>query len=896
MPTPQGSSFAEVLREYRLIAGLTQEALAERAGISARTIRLLEHGGSQPHADTAQRLATALALVDDRRQQFLAAVRPAPRQRPGSPPWAASRRVPLEPTRLLGREQELAVVLALLQQDDIRLLTLTGPGGVGKTRLALEAARQVQEQRVDEVVFVNLAPLTNPTLVAPTIAQVLGVKEQPGQALLDGLRAYLRARQMLLVLDNFEQVTAAAPLLPDLLRGAAHLTLLVTSRAALQLSGEQEYPVPPLPLPPPGAAPTVAELPRYAAVALFVARAQAVRLDFQLTPENVPAVAEICVALDGLPLAIELAAARIRIFPPETLRTRLASRLQALIGGARDLPARQQTLRATIDWSYQLLAGTEQTLLARLAVFVGGCTLEAAEVICRTETGSALDVDVGLEALVRQSLVVSQGDEAVAPRFGLLATVREYALERLELSGEVAAVRDRHLRYFRALAEEAAPHLETGAQLEWLARLDTEVDNLRAALAWAVEGGTREEGMHLATALQHFWTMRSHFQEAYRWWQRLRARPAELPASLAAQALTRGALFAWYSGHHGEVVPLAEAGMALSREIGDRRSLILALVVLGLMEHNYVRRLRLQEEEEQVARELGAPWWLAGAFWNKGMTLEGHDDVGARSAYEEAAELYRSGGDLWGRVWMLTAVARYAQREGQDETVTALLEESMTLAQRLGDRSTIAHALRGLGTSAYRQGNLERARHLLGESLAGQEEAGNRPITLEVLAELGQVALAQGDLEQATAMIDEALASSRSLGEPRGIARALRLAGLLARARGQSERAREVLRESLTHARELDVYLVVEVIESLAGVLAAGVLAARGVAARLWGATSMVREAQIWPLPPVARGDYDRDVALARAQLGEAAFEAAWTEGRAMTLEQAVTYALQEAA
>jgi tetratricopeptide (TPR) repeat protein len=389
--------------------------------------------------------------------------------------------------------------------------------------------------------------------------------------------------------------------------------------------------------------------------------------------------------------------------------------------------------------------------------------------------------------------------------------------------------------------------------------------------------------------------MYSHFQEAHRWWQRLRTGSADLHPALAASALASSAAFAWFSGHHAEVMPLAEAGAALSREVGDRRSLITLLAMLFQMEHDRARRLQLAEEEERVARELGATWWVAAALWNKGMALGGQDDRAARTAYEESAALFRSTGDAWGRVWMLTAVAEYARRQGQDATVTRLLEESLTLARRLGDRSTISQALRGLGASAYRQGNLERARQLLRESLAAQEEAGNRPMALEVLVELGQVALAQDDLERAMEIVDEALAGSRSLGSEAGIVsstRALRLAGQVARARGQLDQARALLRESLAYARERDVYLAVEVVESLAGVLAAG--GAGDIEARLWGAASAVGVAEGWPLPPVARASYDCDVAAASAQLGETAFAAAWAEGQAMPLEQAIAYALED--
>ena len=493
--------FGALLRKYRLAAGLTQEALAERAGLSVRNIQNLEHGTNQPLRGTMSRLAVALALGPDEQHSFLAAASVTPRQRP--PAGAAAQlpepfahTLPVSPTALLGREGEVAAVVALLQREDVRLLTLVGPGGVGKTRLAMQVGCVLQEHYADGVVFVDLAPLDDASLVLPTIAGALGVVAQGQQPPQVTLASYLHAKHMLLLVDNVEQVAAAAPEVAALRAACPGLRVLATSRALLGVQGEHAYAVPPLAVPDPRRLPPHDQLSQVAAIALFVQRARAHTPGFTLSPANAAAVAEICARLDGLPLAIELAAARVRVLPPRALLARLDHPLQVLTGGASDLPARQQTLRRTIGWSYDLLSPAEQTLFRRLAVFADGCALEAVEAVCRPWPNKAADDPLTatdmldtLDALLAGSLLGMEEQADGAPRFRLLTTIREYGLEQVEATGETAALRRRHALYYLALAREAEPCLVSAEQSVWLDRLDREIDNLRAALSWCVERG-----------------------------------------------------------------------------------------------------------------------------------------------------------------------------------------------------------------------------------------------------------------------------------------------------------------------------------------------------------------------------------------------------------------------
>ncbi len=523
MNTDRGT-FGALLRRYRLNAGISQEELADRAGLSVRGISDLERGVRRtPQRETVRLLAEALGLSEAERldlERFVGRRRGAalvPSMPPDVPP-SGTINLPVPSTPLVGRQRETAAVRELILDLGARLVTLTGAGGVGKTRLALRIAEELSGAFTQGVHFIPLSSIAEPTLLASEIAHALGVSETSGQGPEEALAGYLRDRQVLLVLDNFEHLLDGAPLAARLLAVSPELRVLVTSRALLRLTGEHEFPVPPLELPAEGGVADVRALARSEAISLFVQRARAARPTFELNANNATAVSRICRRLDGLPLAIELAAARIRILPQEAMLGRIDHSLALLTGGARDLPERQRTLSAAIDWSYDCLDEKERILFARLAVFAGGWTLDAAEAVCDPER--ALDVMDGMESLVEQSLIRLSGDHGAEPRFRMHATMREYALLRLEQCGEAEDVRRRHAEYYVTLAQRADLELQGASQAEWLERLEREHDNLRAALSWLLDRGEAETVLRAATAVWRFWQTRGHYSEGQLWLER----------------------------------------------------------------------------------------------------------------------------------------------------------------------------------------------------------------------------------------------------------------------------------------------------------------------------------------------------------------------------------------
>jgi predicted ATPase/class 3 adenylate cyclase len=455
----------------------------------------------------------------------------------------------LQPTPLIGRKREVAEVYERLLRPEVRLLTLTGVGGTGKTRLGLQAAAELTEQFEDGVFFVSLAAIRDPQLVVPAMAATLGVKEAGGQPLLESVEDSLGEKHILLMVDNFEQVIEAAPVVTELLSTASNLKVLATSRIPLRLYGEHEYAVPPLALPDPERLPSVERLTHYEAVRLFVERAQAAKADFSVTNESAPAVAQICYRLDGLPLAIELAAARIKVLSPQKMLGRLGNRLKLLTGGARDLPERQRTLRSTIEWSYGLLGEGEKVLFARLSVFAGGRTMEAIEAICDAEGDLPVDVLDGLSSLVDKSLLKQEEGAGGEPRFVMLETIHEFAREKLQESEESEDIRRLHAEYFLALAEEAEPAVEGAQQPVWLERLEEEHDNMRRALSWSLgQGQDSELALRMSAALGEFWYLRGYFGEGRRWLEEALAKSGRTPTAARARALQRVSWLAFQQG------------------------------------------------------------------------------------------------------------------------------------------------------------------------------------------------------------------------------------------------------------------------------------------------------------------------------------------------------------
>jgi non-specific serine/threonine protein kinase len=664
MPT-RSADFAELLRRERRALGLTQAELAERARLSERAISDMERGLKMPQRATLRLLTEGLALTSEQQAEFEAAW--LNRRQHATPAESAQARtnLPSARTSFVGRERLLADVRRLLSSpaSGFRLLTLTGSGGTGKTRLAVEAASGMLEQHADGVYFVDLAPLSDPRLVVPSVAQALGVSLEGRLPLLASLQNYLRTRQLLLILDNFEQVLGAAVDVGELLASCPRLRVLITSRAPLRLLGEQELVVPPLSVPDP-ASQHLAELAAAESVQLFLHRARSVNPEFALTRESAAAVAEICRRLDGLPLAIELAAARTRLLEPQAMLGPLEHRLQLLTSGARDAPARQQTLRKTIAWSYDLLAPDEQALFRRLAVFVGGCSVSAAQVVC--EGDNVLDL---LDSLAAKSLLRPLGSYLGEARVGMLETIREFALEQLAWSGELQTRRRRHAEYFLDLAEQTEPGLGGPDVAMLLARLEREHDNMRAALEWNLgEPHAGEAPLRLAGALARFWWLGGHFTEGSRWLGRALA-TSRAPTPARMKALYGAGWLAHFQRDGAAAQKALEESLAIAEQLNDAWARAWVLHGLGRVayfDNDPVAARRLAKQSLVLAESIHDRWLIGWALHLLALAAHiANDDGTAHAYYAQSFAIRRELGHVEGTEILLHLRGMLHHRAGQ---------------------------------------------------------------------------------------------------------------------------------------------------------------------------------------------------------------------------------------
>jgi predicted ATPase/DNA-binding XRE family transcriptional regulator len=847
------SSFGNWLKQRRQALDLTQLELAKVVGCSEATIQKIEVGKRKPSKQIAQLIAENIRVTTEERSAIIRFARtgvasdtgatispmqgidgawtPVPESRHSHRPLnnlAASF------TTLIGREEELQRALDSLLGNDVRLLTLTGPPGVGKTRLALQIAEELvndeqQSQVLDGVFFVALAPVYDPELVTPFIAQALAVRDRRGEGPFGGLVRYLKNKQFLLVLDNFEQILDAAPTVIDLLSACPHLKALVTSREPLHERGEHRFPVPPLALPDPAHLLDLNAMRASPSVALFEQRAQAVEPTFAVTEENRYTVEAICALLEGLPLAIELAAARTSLLSLAEIEVHLRENRLSLLGSAgRHLSPKQQTLRGAIDWSYSLLDRREQTLFRRLAVFVGGCTLAAAEAVCVGNDAGAANGDPPLEmlyalaSLVDKNLLQRKGVERVGERsesrYAMLETVHEYAAERLERSDEAETTRRLHAEYYLAWAEVGESMLHGPDQTVWLDQLQSEQGNLRAALAWSLAVEDCEEvGLRLAVALHDFWWMRGQLDEGHRWTEALLARSRHLRTITRARALLWAGWFARF-------------------------------------------RNKLQE---------------------------------AATFIEESLGVFRELDDAWGIAYSLQILGMIAQDQGDYSQALTLFEEGLARRRQAGDEEPIAYSLLDMGTAYYDLGEYTRARELYTESLLMFRAQDNKWAIAQSLAALARVAFRDADYERAKALCNESLIIWNRLGDGPGTAQTLATLGRVLCAQGDYAEAHASLGKALWLYRAMDDQKHTAIcLVGLAGIAYGVGRAERAV--RLCGAAEALSQANSVQMPPSDRLEYGRMVAATRSELEQDRFTRSWQEGRAMSTEQAIEYALQE--
>jgi predicted ATPase/class 3 adenylate cyclase/tetratricopeptide (TPR) repeat protein len=801
--------------------------------------------------------------------------------------------LPMQMTTFIGREKEMIEIKQAIH--DHRLVTLTGAGGTGKTRLALQVAADLLDQFSDGVWFVELALIVDPELIPQTILTATEVQIQQGRSALDSLIDFLGEKTSLVVLDNCEHLIEACTKLADtLLHSAPNLKILASSREALGVKGEQAWHVPSLSTPDLKHLPATEQLSQYEAVRLFIDRAVLVQPHFEINNENAPAIAQICYRLDGIPLALELAAARVRVLKVEQIAERLNDRFRLLTGGSRTALPRQQTLRATIDWSYDLLSESERLLIKRLAVFMGGCTLEIVEQVCSDDRINADDILDIISHLVDKSLI-SVDEQTKHTRYRMLEMVRQYAQEKLFESGEGEKARDRHLQAFFELAEEAEAELTGARQIEWLDRLEVELGNLRAALEWTIESNI-EAGLRMGAALWRFWLVRGYETEGQEWLEQLlvAADHAQDPSPLwRPKALYVASDLSLKQSDYTRALALAEESLALCRKMEDRQQLAFSLAIAGraasLMD-DQARVGILCKESLELFRTARNERGAALALSYLSYLAYAQDDLEqAKTILEECLGLQKKMADKWGITETINMLGQIARTRGDYERAIEMHEEGLELARELGSKPGIVYALNLLAWALREQGDFKRASLLYEECLAKARELGYKLRIMGALNGLGVIAWRQGDFERARTLLEEGMVMRKEIGNKSWIVYGQNNLGDALRAEGDTAQAAVLYKEALTITLTNIHYSNWDMLDCLRRI--AVVTADQKRAAILFGAVDVLLKNGKIPLSPLDRADYDRDIAAVRAQLDEATFSKAWNKGSSMTLEQAVAFA-----